>query len=83
MMNDEQLKYFRHVQEIPDLGEAISLYECEISDDSLLVRRFVTHVPESGDYDRLEVDWTMELVREEAEEVSSEEFEKLWELDGD
>ncbi|GEM_PF-6588106 len=82
-MSEAELKYYRHEQEIPEVGKAISIYECEVSDSALLVQRFVTHVPESGDYDRMTVDWAMELVRDDVVEVSAEEFEQLWELDGE
>ncbi len=80
-MADKKIAYYRTYQDVPTKGEAVSIYECELDGDARMVRRFVTHIPESGDYDRLEVDWAMVLSHREAEKVEPEEFERLWELE--
>ncbi len=76
----DNYEYYRTVREVPTRGEAVSIYECEPAGDELWVRRFVSYIAESEDYDRLEVDWDMQLCEEDSEEVSREEFQKLWEL---
>ncbi|MGM0380478.1 MAG: hypothetical protein ACQEP7_00650 [bacterium] len=78
----EKLVYYKSVEEVPTRGEAVSIYECEPEEDELWVRRFVTHIEESGDYDRLEVDWDMQLCEGDIEEVSREDFQELWDLNG-
>lgn len=82
-MSAEDYEYYRTVQEIPTRGEAVSIYECEPEEEKLWVQRFVTHIPETEDYDRLEVDWSMELTNETAEEVDAGAFQELWDLQSD
>lgn len=82
-MTDETYEYYRTVQEIPARGEAVSIYECEPDENHLWVNRFVTHIPETDDYDRMEVDWAMELTNDEADPVDADEFRELWNLKSD
>ncbi len=78
-MEDACLSYYKFNREIPDHGEAVTIYECgRDTEGALLVKRFVTHLLGTEKYDCLDVDWTMELVREEVVEVTAEEFEQLW-----
>ncbi len=77
---DENLVYYRTVREVPTRGEAVSIYECEPEGEELWVRRFVSYIEKSDDYDRLEVSWDMQLCDDDIEEVSREEFQELWKL---
>lgn len=75
-MSDYQ--YFKTSQVVPTKGTSYSYYEC---DEDYEVQRYVTHIPETGDLDQIDVDWTMELRREGLEEIDSEQFEEYWTLD--
>ncbi len=73
-------RYFKTSQVVPTKGTSYSYYEC---DEDFEVLRYVTHIPETGDLDQLEVDWTMELRRDGVEEIDRDEFESYWNLDPD
>jgi hypothetical protein len=68
--------YYKTSQFIPTKGESFSYYEC---DDNFQVSRFLTYIPETDELERVEVDWTMELRQEGAEEVEEDEFLEHWE----
>lgn len=68
-------QYFKTTQFVPTKGESYTYYEC---DEELQVKRFMTHIPDSGEIERIEVDWPMEL-REGAERIDREEFMQHWE----
>ncbi|MFP4687563.1 MAG: hypothetical protein ACLFN5_05575 [bacterium] len=80
-MGAQRTVYYRTYQDVPTRGEAVSVYECELENNERMVKRFATHIPETGDYDRLNVDWAMVLCHDDAQEVSREEFDRLWELE--
>lgn len=44
------MKYFKCAQSVPGKGEAWMYYEC---DDRQLVQRFVTHIPETGETEKV------------------------------
>lgn len=77
-MTNGEYSYYKSSQFIPTKGDSHSFYECE---DEMMVRRFITYIPETGEIDRVEVDWTMELREEGADEIEAEEFEKHWNMD--
>lgn len=77
-MSSEDYSYYKTSQFIPTKGESYSYYECE---DDFHVNRFLTYIPETGERDRVEVTWTMELREEGAEEIDVEEFEEYWNMD--
>lgn len=76
------MTYYKTSQFIPTKGESFSFYEC---DEEFEVSRFITYIPETEELEKVEVDWTMELRQDGAEEVDREEFMKHWnkETDGD
>jgi hypothetical protein len=73
--------YYKTSQFIPTKGESFSYYEC---DDDFQVNRFMTYIPETEELEKVDVDWTMELRKDGAEEIDREEFEEHWqkEVDG-
>ncbi|MFB6356107.1 MAG: hypothetical protein ABEJ65_06290 [bacterium] len=76
MAEDEQeYSYYKTSQFIPTKGKSFSYYEC---DDDFNVNRFMTDIPETGEQDRVDVTWTMELRQEGIEDISREKFEELW-----
>lgn len=77
-MSDEDYSYYKTSQFIPTKGESYSYYECE---GGYEVNRFLTYIPETGEMDRVDVTWTMELREEGAEEIDAEEFEEYWNMD--
>ncbi len=68
--------YYKTSQFIPTKGESFSFYECG---DDFQVERFMTYIPETEERERVNVDWTMELREEGAEEIDREEFIEHWE----
>lgn len=78
ILSDNDYTYYKTSQFIPTKGDSFSYYEC---DDDYQVKRFVTYIPETGEMDKVEVTWTMELREEGAEEVDEEEFEEHWNMD--
>lgn len=76
-MEDEKI-YYRTSQFIPTKGESFSYYEC---DEDHQVSRFLTYIPETEEIERIEVDWTMELRQEGAEEIDRTEFMNHWNMD--
>jgi hypothetical protein len=72
--------YYKTSQFIPTKGESYSYYECE---DDFQVNRFVTYIPETGEMDKVDVTWTMELREDGVEEVDRDEFEEHWNRDDD
>ncbi len=78
-MTDQEFEYYKFVREIPERGEAVTIYQCDPKDGALSVRRFVTHLTGVDQYDCLDVNWTMELVRDEVEPVEAADFNALWE----
>lgn len=73
---NDDYRYYRTSQFIPTKGESFSYYEC---DEDFQVYRFMTRIPETGEVERVDVDWTMELRQEGAEEIDREEFIEHWE----
>ncbi len=74
-----EMRYFQTTQFVPTKGESYTYYEC---DEDLQVQRFLTHIPDSGEIDRVEVDWPMDFREEGAEEIDREEFLEHWENAG-
>lgn len=70
--------YYKTSQFIPTKGDSYSYYECE---GDFQVNRFVTHIPETGEMDKVDVTWTMELREDGVEEIDAEEFEEHWNMD--
>jgi hypothetical protein len=68
--------YYKTSQFIPTKGESFSFYEC---DGDFQVERFMTYIPETEELERVEVDWTMELREDGAEEIDRDEFIDHWE----
>jgi len=77
-MSDKDYTYYKTSQFIPTKGESYSYYECA---DGYHVNRFLTYIPETGEMDRVDVTWTMELREEGADEIDAEEFEEYWNMD--
>lgn len=75
-MAPASLKYFKTSQFVPTKGESFSFYEC---DEDFEVQRFITYIPETGELEKFEVDWEMQLRQEGVEEIEPEEFEEHWE----
>lgn len=74
------MKYYKAAQFVPDKGNAWMLYECE---DDLRVKRFVTHIPETGEVDRNEKPVIKRLFRPESlEEIDADEFNEIWRKGG-
>lgn len=78
MLSEQEgdLQYFKSSQFIPTKGESFHYYEC---DEDLQVKRYLTHIPDTGEVEKIDVTWTMEMRRERAEEISREEFMEQWE----
>lgn len=72
--------YYRTSQFIPTKGESFSFYEC---DDEFQVNRFMTYIPETDELEKVDVDWTMELRQDGAEEIDEDEFLEHWEKDAE
>lgn len=71
-----EYSYYKTSQFIPTKGESFSFYEC---DEDFQVNRFLTYIPETEELEKVDVDWTMELRKDGAEEIDGEEFEEHWE----
>ncbi|MBE7559636.1 hypothetical protein HS125_12055 [bacterium] len=72
------MKYLKTTQIVPGKGYAWLYYELE---DDYTIRRYVQHLPETGEATRNEKPPRMKLFRPQlATESSSEEFEKYWAL---
>jgi hypothetical protein len=70
------MRYFKTSQPIPGKGFAWMYYEC--GDDGLVVRH-VTHIPQTGEVQRVDDPVVKTLYRPELlEDSSREEFEALW-----
>lgn len=75
MSDEDDLRYYKSSQFIPTKGESYSYYECNQDDE---VTRYVTYIPETGELDKIDVTWSMELRKEGAEEIDREEFMENW-----
>lgn len=74
------MKYFKGAQFVPEKGNAWMYYECE---DDLRVKRFITHIPETGEVECNAKPVIKRLFRPELlEEIGVEEFNKIWALGG-
>jgi hypothetical protein len=70
------LIYFKTSQPIPGKGDAWMFYEC--SDDRRIVR-YVTHIPATGETERVSDPVVKKLYRPEMlSESSLEEFDRYW-----
>ena len=70
------MKFYRGWQFVPMKGNAAMYYEV---DDGGTVTRFMTVIEEAGEIERMPQPPMKRLFRPELlEEVSAEEFEKLW-----
>lgn len=78
-MSDDKT-YYKTSQFIPTKGESFSFYEC---DDEFQVNRFMTYIPETDELEKVDVDWTMELRQDGAEEIDEDEFLEHWEKDAE
>jgi len=68
--------YFKTSQPVPGRGSAWMYYEC--TDDRRIVR-FLTHIPATGEVERVEDPVVKTIYRPEfLEEASREEFEARW-----
>lgn len=68
--------YFRASQPVPGKGDALVFYECN---DDKTVRRFVTHIPATGETERVADPIVKRLYRPELlAPATQEEFEKHW-----
>ena len=73
--------YFKASQPIPGKGDALTYYEC--TDDKKVVRQ-LTHIPATGDVERIPDPIVRTLIRPDMlSEASREVFERLWRGDAD
>ncbi|NLV44407.1 MAG: hypothetical protein GXY07_07885 [Candidatus Hydrogenedentes bacterium] len=73
------MKYFKTAQFVPNKGDAWTYYEC---DDSEKILRQMTHIPETGEIDRIPDPIVKKLYRPEMlQPASEEEFLGLWNKD--
>lgn len=68
--------YFKTAQIVPGKGNAWTYYEC---DDAQTILRQLTHIPETGDTDRIPKPIVKKLYRpEKLQPATAEEFLTLW-----
>ncbi len=73
------MKYFKTAQFVPNKGDAWTYYEC---DDAETVLRQLTHIPETGETDRIPSPIVKKLYRPEILKPSTaEEFLTLWDAE--
>lgn len=70
------MKYFKTAQFVPNKGDAWTYYEC---DDNDKILRQMTHIPETGEIDRIPDPIVKKLYRPEMlQAASGDEFLDLW-----
>lgn len=70
------MKYFKTAQFVPGKGDAWTYYEC---DDNEKILRQLTHIPETGETDRIPDPIVKKLYRPEKLQPAQEsEFMDLW-----
>ena len=73
------MKYFKKAQFVPNKGNAWTYYEC---DDSEKILRHLTHIPETGETDRIPDPVVKKLYYPEKLQPATEaEFLDLWNKD--
>jgi len=73
--------YFMASQPIPGKGDALTYYEC--TDDKKVVRQ-LTHIPATGEVERIPDPIVKTLIRPDVlSEASQEVFEQLWQGDAE
>ncbi len=73
------MKYFKTAQLVPAKGDAWTYYEC---DDSEKILRQLTHIPETGETDRIPDPIVKRLYRpEKLQPTTEQEFVSLWNKD--
>ena len=70
------MTYYKTAQYVPGKGDAWTYYECE--DDGKIIRQ-LTHIPETGETDRIADPVVKQLYRpEKLQPAESNEFLTLW-----
>lgn len=73
------MQYFKTSQPVPGKGDALIFYEC---DDSQAIQRYVTHIPATGETERVSDPVVKKLYRPEfLLKSSAEEFTQHWSKD--
>lgn len=71
------MKYFKTSQFVPGKGDAWTYYECDETDK---IVRQMTHIPETGDTERISDPIVKKLYRpDKLQSATAEEFLSLWE----
>ncbi len=70
------MTYFKTAQYVPGKGNAWTYYEC---DDAGVIQRQMTHIPETGETDRISDPIVKKIYQpEKLQKADAAEFTRLW-----